>query len=513
MIRRITFLAFLFVFAAACQKDDLQQSGPVDPVLDSQTTPPMPRSEINQFIERQLFRHDKFEWNMGDVALLWSASVQSDSMMTIGYKPAREQNIDQRLHLINIQTPEWQKVRQQLVDFVVRETNREFPGNNFTAKDLMPLPESKVLPAIDIRIFSPNIIRKLREMPEVRYIEPLGYSPEGGLRSDSGCGLTPASSIPTADYTTISPSVKQSWHQAVMNIPSAWNTSSGRGITVALLDTGTSPNQAKLMSEFNSGNSSGRTHERLGTYVSCWFCGTPDGPNDQCGHGTQMAGLIAAPRGSGGASVGAAYNCNLLSIRVTSDVVINGSSEKTGVADGLVIAANRSNVRIISMSIGDVVSSSRVADAVRYAHGRGKLIFAAAGTSFSWTSWWGVIFPASMAECVAVTGVKEGLPLEKCSSCHEGSKVDFTVVMQRRTDNNRTALTLALSGNTPAYVGGSSAATATTAGIAAQIWATNPAMTRDQVYAKLRNTASLYPNRHPNLGWGVLNAGAAVAAN
>ncbi|MBK6948531.1 MAG: S8 family serine peptidase [Haliscomenobacter sp.] len=511
MIRKITFLVFLFLAVNSCNEEASQQESLAQPIVEGQATTPLPKSEINQFIERQLYRHNKFEWNMGDVNLIWSASVQSDSLMAIGYKPAKEQRVEERLHLINIQTPEWQRVRQSIIDLVVRETNREFPGHHYTVRDLMPLPDSKILPAIDIKIFSPTIIQKLREMPEVRYIEPLGYSPEGGLRSDSGCGSTAASSIPAADYTTISPSVKQSWHQTAMNIPGAWSQSTGSGITVALLDTGTSPSQAKLNGEFNSGQSSGRTHERLGTYVSCWFCGTPDGPNDGCGHGTQMAGLIAAPRGSGGTAVGAAYNCNLLSIRVTSDVVINGSSEKTGVADGLTIAANRSNVKIISMSIGDVISTSRVSDAVKYAYGKGKLIFAAAGTSLSWTSWWGVIFPANMAECVAITGVKEGLPLEKCNTCHEGSKVDFVAVMQRRSDTNRTALTLALSGNTPAYVGGSSAATATTAGIAAQVWATNPSMTRDQVVTKLKNASSLYPSRNANLGWGIIDASRAVA--
>ncbi|MBK8416854.1 MAG: hypothetical protein IPL22_21500 [Bacteroidetes bacterium] len=38
-----------------------------------------------------------------------------------------------------------------------------------------------------------------------------------------------------------------------------------------------------------------------------------------------------------------------------------------------------------------------------YAYGLGKFILAAAGTSFSWTSWWGVIYPAAYSSCVAVT--------------------------------------------------------------------------------------------------------------
>ena len=52
-------------------------------------------------------------------------------------------------------------------------------------------------------------------------------------------------------------------------------------------------------------------------------------------------------------------------------------------------------------------SNSKVADAIRYANNRGKLILAAAGTSTTFANWVGVIFPATMSVTVAVTGVKE----------------------------------------------------------------------------------------------------------
>ena len=223
-----------------------------------------------------------------------------------------------------------------------------------------------------------------------------------------------------------------------------------------------------------------------------------------------MAGLIAAPRGYNGTSVGVAYQSNLIAYRATGDVVVNGSKEKTGVKNALVAAGKRSDVKIISMSIGDVFWSSTVADGIYYAYNRGKLIFAAAGTSLSWTSWWGVIFPANMSETVAVTGIKEGSPMVKCNTCHDGSAVDFVAVMQRRNDNSRTSLTLAPSGYTPAYVGGSSAATATTAGIAALVWATNTSQSRSQVLNRLKNAASIYPNRDGNFGWGIIDAAYAV---
>ena len=223
-----------------------------------------------------------------------------------------------------------------------------------------------------------------------------------------------------------------------------------------------------------------------------------------------MAGLIAAPR-SGPSSTGVAYKANLVSYRGTGDVIINSSNEKKGVSNALTGLGNRSDVRIISMSIGDVFSNSRVRDAVRYAYGRGKMIFAAAGTSLSWTSWWGVIFPANMSETVAVTGIRDNVSnMTRCNTCHSGSQVDFVAVMQRNSNTDRTSLTLAMSGNTPSRVGGSSAATATTAGIAALVWSRTPSLSRTGVMNRLKQSASFYPSRNSQFGWGLIDANQAV---
>jgi len=99
-----------------------------------------------------------------------------------------------------------------------------------------------------------------------------------------------------------------------------------------------------------------------------------------------------------------------------------------GIANAFTTAGNNASVRINSLSMGRLTSSSQISDAVKYAYGKGKLIFCAAGTSFWWSSWFvGVIFPASMAEAVAVTGIQDNLT-SACNTCHTGSKVDFVVV-------------------------------------------------------------------------------------
>ncbi len=478
----------------------------VAPELEQQD--PIAKLEMDDFIINSLQSTDEFKWNDVSDEFVWSALIHGDSTLTIGYQPANEPNINGRISEIDVQQEAWLTVSESIVE----DTEAILEKSNSATE--LNVKRHETLPFIEIKVNSLEVVKYVRSLPTVRYAEPLGYEVdfpvvEGGrIESDAGCSNDADFGIPSSDFTNISPGAKASWHLYANNVVNAWSSSTGQGIGIGLIDTGLSPNQDNLNGNFNSGFSSGRYVNKAGFYRSSWWWSKPDGPNDKCGHGTAMAGVMAAPRSNDGSSVGVAYNANLIAVRGTGDVVINNGREKTGVSDALVYLGNRSDVKIISMSIGDVFYNSKVADAIRYAHGKGKLIFAAAGTSTSFTNWFGVIFPASMNETVAVTGIKES-GYQRCNICHSGSKVDFTVVMERSGTNNH-PLSLAMSGNQPSTVGGSSVATATAAGIAALVWAKNPGMSRDQVLNKMKQTADLYPNRSSNYGWGTLDAAAAV---
>ena len=395
-----------------------------------------------------------------------------------------------------------------------------------TITDIMPW-EEKVLPVFDIIVKNPATIKLLRNNKLVRYAEPLGYEPEDVFityqkehlldnASSSGCGSNTATLdlIQNMDYVNISPSSKQSWNYIYHNIPRAWSKSTGAGTKVFFIDTGCEFDQENLGSAFNQGSSIGRTIEKIVTLPRETFLGLPTGnvetADDGCGHGTAMAGACGAPRGTDGNVCGVAYNCNLVTCRAAADVFLDESREAKGVADAFTNAANRADVKIISMSMGRITSSSQIKDAVLYAYGKGKLIFCAAGTSFSWTSGWaGVIFPASMNEVNAVTGVRDNSSITTCTDCHSGSETDFTIVMERFMDY-RKPLTLAMSGDVPSTIGGSSVATATAAGIAALVYSRFPTYTRDQILNKLIQTSANYPTRNASLGWGNLNADGAT---
>lgn len=480
------------------------------PSLDGR--PALSRDAINRQVLAQLITHDEFRWDMVDDHARWSAAVRTDSILSIGYQPEGFANLADRIHEVDVQDPAWRAVREALIDFVVTQTNAR-SGQRYEARDLLAFGESP-LPYFNIKVWDYDIMAQLRRMKVVRYVEPMGYGTEQDMsRSGSGCDGNGPENIPASYYTTVAPGAKVSWNYASMNIEGAWQHSTGDNITVGLIDTGLSPDQDKLNSNFASGLSTGRFRQKFGTFVTgWWWWASVDGPNDDCGHGTSMAGVIAAPRTSAGSTVGVAYEANLVSYRGTDDVVINESREKDGVSDAFYALGSRSDVKIISLSLGDVFYSGQVNDAVQYAYNQGKLIFAAAGTSLTWTSWWGVIFPANLSTTVAVTGVKTGSSLQRCDVCHDGSQVDFVVEMQDANDANRLPITLAQSGNVPSRVGGSSVATATTAGVAALVWAVNPGQTRAQVLQRMKEASQFYPGRNGSFGWGKIDAQAAVTA-
>ena len=486
-----------------------------DPQLEETTsTDPLSQEEIESLIYDHLSSGEVWEWEGQSPELIWSAGMRSDSMFSVGFQPAGFTDLKNKIHEIDITDAPWQKAKSSLVDVILSNESMARGEADLSMSDLEKMGENDYFPSLFVSLSDLGTVEKLMAMPEVRYVEPLGFSlteEKAFQRSSSGCSGSPDYGINSGDYTTVAPGAKVPWNFYNHNIPNAWNsTNQGDNIKVCIIDSGSANNQDNLRSNFNSGYSSGRTWQAHSTkYSGSWWWKSLDSPNDPCGHGTSMAGLATAPRSNDGNAVGVAYKSDLLTIRAVEDVLISSSNERAGVRDALKYAGDR-NVKIISMSIGSVTSSSTVKDGIYYAYNRGKLIIAAAGTSFSWTSWWGVIFPANMSQTTAVTGVKEGSSLNRCNTCHDGSKVDFAITMQRNFDNDRTSLALALYSNQPKQISGSSTATAMTAGIAALVWSENPSASRTTVLNAMKNASQFYPSRDSNFGWGRIDASAAV---
>lgn len=500
-----SFLALL-VLLYACNK--INQPEPDQkqvPVLtkkanyvDLPIEPLLSKEELDDLVLNTLHTRSDFRWQWVDIKTLCSAAKQNEQIMAIGYKPSGYGDISAELHLLNLKSDIWKRTHDALIELIVNGINKN-TATPISWNDIV-IEDDPKLPILVVRLTDASVITELYNLENVRYIEPMGYWPGSVDRSSSGCSAS-STTLNTADWTSISPGCRLPWNFNLANIPSAWNVAQGSGITVGVIDAGISSSQTLLGSGFNNGASAvNRTITTDFTYGNSAFT--------SCTHGTSMSGLAVGPRNSLNATTGVAYQSNLHFIRACADVVLNESAEQSGLKNALVKMGDLSTVRIVSMSIGTPFYSSVIYDGVVYAHNRGKLLVAAAGTSTSLLSWWGVVYPAVHSQCIAVTGVKENSAT--CSSCHDGSEVDFTVVMERSSNANRNSLSLPFSGTNPTYIGGSSSATAIFAGVAALVWSAKPTLTREQVFTAIRNTAQYYPALNSSKGYGNINAGAAV---
>ena len=494
---KLLMLIVLVTFSCTHEDQLITPETEVEATVDLKT--PLTINEINEKIEAALQSKDGFDWQNVSAHTLWSAVHHGSNIISIGYGNEGESFSEERsARLISI--------KENILNTI--EQSENFKRSKETVV------EHEIINVIDVKVENLKTIETLLKADNIRYLEPNGYNHfDAQTRSSSGCSKS-GQSINSSHYQTIAPNNAQvAWNFYEHNIPQAWNESTGSGVTIGLIDTGVSQSQSLLNSGgINDGYSSGRFVQKYGTFIDSWWwwSNNYDGPHDKCGHGTAMASTMAAPRNDNGMPVGVAYNANLVAYRATEDVVLNDYHERKGVSDALVQLGNRNDVKIISMSIGYVWSIGNISDAVRYAYSRGKLIFAAGGTSTSFTNGFGVIFPATMTETVAVTGVDDGPNYDRCETCHSGSKIDFTIIMEGDNNTSKAPPVLGFYNGQRRYTGGSSVATATTAGIAALVWSKYPSWSRTQVLNRLKQSADLYPNKSSNFGYGNIDALQAV---
>jgi thermitase len=165
---------------------------------------------------------------------------------------------------------------------------------------------------------------------------------------------------------------------ALQKIP-GWQTGSGGSeILVAVLDTGID-----------------RRHEDLAGKVTKSVNFTESATtSDAIGHGTHIAGIIAATANNGIGITGLAPNCRLLNVKVADDKGIVWSS---AAAKGIIWAVNK-GAKIINMSLAIPTATPALEEAVDYAWSKGVVIIAAAGnTGTSMPT-----YPASFSNVIAV---------------------------------------------------------------------------------------------------------------
>lgn len=163
-------------------------------------------------------------------------------------------------------------------------------------------------------------------------------------------------------FTPNDPMLPDQWGLARLEATLAWGVTRGSSaIRIAILDTGIDAGHGDINPKV----------------VAARNFTTSRTVNDRNGHGTHVAGIVAAVTNNARGIAGLGFDSVLMNGKVLGD---NGSGMLSWVASGIIWAADN-GARVINMSLGGTSHSATLENAVNYAWGRGVVLVAAAGNS------------------------------------------------------------------------------------------------------------------------------------
>lgn len=317
-----------------------------------------------------------------------------------------------------------------------------------------------------------------------------------------------------------------------INLPDAWDKSTGTGIVVAVIDTGSTPH-----TDLNSNTVAGYDFI-TNTFISRDGNGRDANPNDEgdwnpvandcyggspitnsSWHGTHVAGTIAALTNNGVGVASVAFGARIQHVRVlgrcggfTSDIVDGIIWASGGTVSGVPVNANPA--RIINMSLGSYGGCTfTTQSAINTAVSLGSTVVVAAGNNNDNA---GNYQPASCANVVTVGAINDTNG-GRASFSNTGAAIDIAApgVNVRSTLNTGTQ---SQGTETYALKDGTSMASPHVAGVAALMQSRRLTLglslyTPSLLETKLKSTARAFPSPIDQpIGVGIVNADAAINA-
>lgn len=165
-----------------------------------------------------------------------------------------------------------------------------------------------------------------------------------------------------AAATVTDPAYGNSWALPKIQAPTAWDSSNGSGVTVAILDTGLDAVHPDLVANVVPG----------------WnVYDNNSNTADVNGHGTWVAGVAAMAANNAKGSAGVAWGAKIMPIRIAD---ANAYAYWSTVAQGIYWAADN-GAKVVNISYNGVSGSSTVQSAAQYLRGKGGVVIVAAGNS------------------------------------------------------------------------------------------------------------------------------------
>lgn len=187
------------------------------------------------------------------------------------------------------------------------------------------------------------------------------------------------------------------WNFRQIKAPSAWGLTAfpGRNVIVAVLDTGVA------YEDRAAGSVTYRRVPDLNTFVPGYdFIDRDGNPNDEQGHGTHVAGVIAQTTNNGYGTAGLAWGAKIMPVRVLDEY---GYGTAFDIASAIRWAADH-GAKVVNLSLGINGYSRTVEEALAYARDKKKATIVAASGNSALDGGYagGLMYPASSKYVIAV---------------------------------------------------------------------------------------------------------------
>lgn len=300
---------------------------------------------------------------------------------------------------------------------------------------------------------------------------------------NAAAAVAQAIAAPTENFFEVPNQGGNNWGLDRVQAPEVWAQGyAGQGIIVAVVDTGVDYTHPDLDDNIwiNSGEfpNDGIDNDGNGFVddIFGWnFVDRTNQPFDEDGHGTHVAGTIAAENNGFGIT-GVAYNAQIMPVKVLGP---NGGTY-ADVAAGIRYAADN-GAQVINLSLGGNTSSYSVTEAVRYATERGAVVVMASGNE-------GRVqpsFPANLARTwgISVGAIDWNNHLATFSNRAGWTPLDFVVAPG-------VSILSTTPNSTYSYFSGTSMATPHVAGVAALMLSANSSLQPAHVETLIVQTAT-----------------------
>jgi len=270
------------------------------------------------------------------------------------------------------------------------------------------------------------------------------------------------------------------WNLPEISTDTGWNVSKGSAdVVVAVLDTGVQSDHPDLKGRLVKGTN---------------IVDPSSPPEDDVGHGTHVAGIIAAEVNNNEGVAGMTWLTKVMPVKVLDS---SGAGSTYSVAQGIIWATDH-GANIINMSLGNYAEAEFLHDALKYAHKHGVVIVAASGNDNTERPG----YPAAYSEVLAVSATDSNEARAEYSNY--GDYIDVAAP--------GSSIPSTYPGSRYAALSGTSMASPHVAALASLVRAVNPDLSNEEVMELLRRTAKDLgaPGKDKNFGYGQIDVKTAL---